>query len=253
MAKGHVLYTDDGDMIDGNGNILPAVNFAGITFDNNASALVIGLVNSYYLITDWDADMPELISNGDNSANNITVGKTGIYRVHLKVDGESAAANKIFEWYVFELSSTATAITAVTVADPAVITASGHGFSNGDKIAIKSVAGMVEINDRIFTVADVSGTTFELTDDGGVSPANDIDGTGFTTYTSGGTVQLATQTIIHLHRKFNSGGATDIGCMSDNAFVPLTINSKTEVYIKGITDTTNLTHEHANHSIIRIN
>lgn len=253
MAKGHVLHDDNGDLIDGAGNIIPACNFAGINFNNNTSELAIGLVDSFYLVKDWDVDMPGLISDGDNTSNDITAGATGNYRIHTKVDGESAAGNKIFEWYVFELSSIATAITAATAADPVVITAAGHGFTGGEKVAIKSVGGMVEINDRIFTVADVSGDTFELTDDGGSSPANDIDGTGFTAYTSGGTVQEATQTIIHLHSKFATGGTSDIVCVSDNAIVPLTLNNTVELYIKGITDTTNFIHEHSNFSIQRIN
>lgn len=251
MAKGHVLYNDNGDIIDGNGNLIPATNHAGISFDNNVSAVVIGLVDSFYFIKNWDVDMPELISNGDNTSNDITVGATGTYSINIKLDGESAAANKIFEWYVFELSSTATAITAATAADPVVITAAGHGLSNGDKLAIKGVGGMVEINDRIFTVADVSGATFELTDDGGASPANDINGIGFTAYTSGGTVQEATQTIVHCHRKFSSGGATDIGDFGDSALVSLTANNTVEIYLKGITDTSNFTHDHANFWIER--
>jgi hypothetical protein len=110
---------------------------------------------------------------------------------------------------------------------------------------------MVEINDRIFTVQDVSGATFELTDDGGASPANDIDGSGFTAYTSGGTVQKANLIQVHSHRKFSAGGATDIGSMGDHNIVALTKDRTVELYIKGVSDTTNFTHESGQLSLDR--
>jgi hypothetical protein len=70
-------------------------------------------------------------------------------------------------------------ITAATSADPVVITSAGHGYSNGDRVFITNVGGMVELNNREFTVANKTTDTFEL---------SGIDGTGFTTYTSGGKV-----------------------------------------------------------------
>ena len=36
-------------------------------------------------------------------------------------------------------------ITGATAANPVVITSAGHGFSNGDKISISKVVGMVEL------------------------------------------------------------------------------------------------------------
>lgn len=78
-------------------------------------------------------------------------------------------------------------ITGATQADPVVITSASHGYSNGDHVYIEGVGGMTELNGRWFIVANVATNTFELTDpyDGG---ATDIDGTGYTAYTSGGTV-----------------------------------------------------------------
>jgi len=69
-------------------------------------------------------------------------------------------------------------ISAATQANPVVVTATGHGYSNGDRVFIKDVAGMVELNNREFTVANKTTNTFEL---------SGIDGTGFTAYSSGGT------------------------------------------------------------------
>ena len=75
-------------------------------------------------------------------------------------------------------------ITGATSADPVVITATSHGYSDGDTVYITDVGGMTEINNRWFIVANKATHTFELTDpyDGG----SDIDGSGYTTYTSGG-------------------------------------------------------------------
>jgi hypothetical protein len=72
-----------------------------------------------------------------------------------------------------------TAITAITKANPAVVTANSHGLSNGDRVFIASVGGMTEVNNREFTVAGATTNTFEL---------SGIDSSAFTTYTSGGTV-----------------------------------------------------------------
>lgn len=76
-------------------------------------------------------------------------------------------------------------ITAITNADPAVVTINSHGYSNGDEVYISSVGGMTELNGRNFKVANVTTNTFELTDLGD----NDIDSTGYGTYSSGGTAE----------------------------------------------------------------
>jgi len=76
-------------------------------------------------------------------------------------------------------------ITGATKADPVVITSAAHGFTDGDEVRILSVLGMTELNENIYIVDDGATNTFELTD----SDGNDIDGTEFTTYVSGGTAQ----------------------------------------------------------------
>jgi hypothetical protein len=233
--------------------VRPKQNYAGIGFDDNAAVTTIQLVNSYELIVDWDTDMPESLSDGDNTSNNITVGATGIYLVTFAAHGESAAANKIFEWDLYELDATSSAITSSTNADPVVVTATAHGFSDGDEVAIKGVTTQVELNNRIFKVADKADNTFELTDDGGASPGNDIDGTGHAGAGTGGTATLATKAnLVHAHRKFSAGGATDIGSMGASVLCSLTKDKTLELYIKGISDATNFTHEHAVLSITRV-
>ena len=73
-------------------------------------------------------------------------------------------------------------ISGATQANPVVITATGHSYDNGDEISITSVAGMTELNNKRYLVANKTTNTFEITDVDGTN----INGTGFTAYTSGG-------------------------------------------------------------------
>ena len=69
-------------------------------------------------------------------------------------------------------------ITAITKANPAVVTASSHGYNNGDEVYITAVAGMIQLNGRWFTVANKTTNTFEL---------SGVNSSDYSTYTSGGT------------------------------------------------------------------
>jgi len=55
-----------------------------------------------------------------------------------------------------------TAITAATKANPAVITASSHGYSDGDYVDIRGVAGMTELNGNRYIVIEKTTNTFEI-------------------------------------------------------------------------------------------
>lgn len=70
-------------------------------------------------------------------------------------------------------------ITGITQANPAVVTANAHGHANGDLVYITGVAGMTEVNGRIFTVAGATANTFQL---------SGVNSTGYTAYSSGGFV-----------------------------------------------------------------
>jgi len=84
-------------------------------------------------------------------------------------------------------------ITGITQAFPAVITSVAHGFSNGDKVNLSSIAGMTELNGLFFIVSDKTADTFNLKYVNG----NYVDSTGYHVYTSGGHIkpifQLTTQ------------------------------------------------------------
>ncbi len=75
-------------------------------------------------------------------------------------------------------------ITGATVANPVVVTATAHGFADGDEIRINDVLGMTELNGNKYLVANQAANTFELNDFDGTN----IDGSAFTAYTSAGVV-----------------------------------------------------------------
>ena len=73
-------------------------------------------------------------------------------------------------------------ISGITQANPAVVTATSHGYSNGDEVVVSSVVGMTEVNSKRFLVADKTTNTFELQNKDGT----DINSSAFTAYSSGG-------------------------------------------------------------------
>lgn len=78
-------------------------------------------------------------------------------------------------------------ITAATAASPVQLTAASHGISNGTIIRVTGAGGMTQINDRAFVASAVATNTLEL---------KGVNGSGYTTYTSGGTIVAQTMTNI---------------------------------------------------------
>jgi hypothetical protein len=78
----------------------------------------------------------------------------------------------------FVLKPVAT-ITGITQANPAVVTAA-NTFANGEKVSLSAIVGMTELNGTTPTIANVTGTTFELVG---------VDSTAFGAYVSGGSAQ----------------------------------------------------------------
>jgi hypothetical protein len=79
-------------------------------------------------------------------------------------------------------------ISAITEAAIAKVTfGAAHGFSVGDVVTFAAIGGMVELNGTTTMVIAVEGTTIIYID---------VDTTGYTTYTSGGTATAATYTVI---------------------------------------------------------
>lgn len=90
---------------------------------------------------------------------------------------------------IFDASSALTPSAITKAANGQITTSAAHGLSNGDKVEMVDIGGMVELN---------SDTTVDATGDGAivatitvVDPTNftiDINTTGYTTFTSGGSI-----------------------------------------------------------------
>jgi len=68
-------------------------------------------------------------------------------------------------------------VTAATAADPIALTSAAHGLALGARVYIESMDEMTELNDLTHTVYAVTDDTFSI----------DIDGSGYTPETTGGT------------------------------------------------------------------
>lgn len=77
------------------------------------------------------------------------------------------------------------AITAVTQANPGVVTSAGHRLVNGDQVTISGVGGMTQLNGNTYTVASATTDTFAL---------SATDTAAFGAYTTGGVWKLAAPT-----------------------------------------------------------
>lgn len=73
-------------------------------------------------------------------------------------------------------------ITGITKANPAVVTAAGHGLRSGDLVALASIGGMTELNGNSYIVDVLTTGTFAL---------RGVNSTAYGTYTSGGTYARA--------------------------------------------------------------
>jgi len=80
-----------------------------------------------------------------------------------------------------QVLSAAKTISAITKANPAVLTSSSHGYSNGDEVFLSNSGAMTELKSRNYRVANSTTNTFTLTDLHGAA----INSTGFTTFDSG--------------------------------------------------------------------
>lgn len=73
------------------------------------------------------------------------------------------------------------AITGITQANPAVVTAAGHGLSNGDRVYLLGVGGMTQVDSFVantsYVVASATTNTFAL---------SGVNSSGYSAFTSGG-------------------------------------------------------------------
>jgi hypothetical protein len=128
-------------------------------------------------------------------------------------------------------SAATKAITNVTKANPAVVTSTSHGYSDGDIITIDGVVGMTELNGRAFVVSGASGSplspnSFKLTG---------VNSTNYTTYTSGGTSSKQTMSAVGSVTGFDGPDG-----QSDEIDVTHLASSAKE-YLVGLSDPGNVT------------
>lgn len=130
--------------------------------------------------TTWSLDQVDFSPNTTQPTSvSASAGGAGSNTFRYKVTAVNAETGEE------SLPGTGTAsmtITAITSADPAVVTSTAHGLSDGEEVYISGVVGMTELNGRIFYVANVTANTFELENE---------DSTNYTTYASGGTALRA--------------------------------------------------------------
>jgi Flp pilus assembly protein TadG len=104
-------------------------------------------------------------------------------------------------------------ITNISRANPAVVTANGHGYSNGQVIYIDGVHGMTNLNGDQFTVTNATTNTFKLS---GVNSRN------YHSYTSGGTAyKVCTSPGCEFYKFTNTSGQSRTfrisSCVSERA------------------------------------
>jgi len=78
-------------------------------------------------------------------------------------------------------------ITDISSAKPGVVTCSAHTFINNDLVIFSgcAAAGLTDMDGNVFRVSGKTDDTFELEE----SDGDDVDTTGYGTYTSGGSVR----------------------------------------------------------------
>lgn len=102
---------------------------------------------------------------------------------HIKL-GSSAAPSTSYEAMMDHCRThrflTQSNISGISKAAAGVVTHAGtYTYTTGDTVTLSSVGGMVEVNNRHFTITVISPTSFSINQ----------NTTGYTTYTSGGVVQ----------------------------------------------------------------
>lgn len=90
-------------------------------------------------------------------------------------------------------------VSAISKADPAVVSETAHGRVDGDVVRITGALGMTEVNGIPFVVNQTESGTYELLD---------VDSRAYGTYTSGGVADLALFSTLCELTGFNRTGGT---------------------------------------------
>lgn len=130
----------------------------------------------------------------------------------------------------FEVESTldaAKTITGITKANPGVVTATAHGYSNGDVVVLgDDLQGMIELAGQIVRVANVATNTYEL---------EGVDTTNFSTFTSGSGKKISAWVTLGQARTLS------VGSVSPNRKDASTLISTDREYLNGLSDSPEIT------------
>ena len=119
-------------------------------------------------------------------------------------------------------------ITAISKASPAVVSCTGHGYSNGDIVFVLA-EGMFQVDARVFRVSDVATDTFKLEGE---------DSTEFDDFISGTVAKVTLATNITTATTISSSGG-------DFAMIDkTTIHQNTRSEMPGLPNAINYTMEH---------
>lgn len=138
--------------------------------------------------------------------------------------------NSGLKLYMESAIAAAKTITAITNANPGVITSAAHGYSNGDIVVLK-VQGMVELNGRMFKVVSVATDTFRVA---AVDGTNGIDTTLYGIFSSGTAEKLTLGTSITGVQEFSPSGGdiktVDTTTVNDTVDTQITVGATAMAY-----------------------
>ena len=140
----------------------------------------------------------------------------------IKADGDSGrnegSFTKMTHVFVQQCGTapTQTLITAITKANPCVISCPGHTITAGQEVFIKGVGGMVELGGRYTVASVVAGVSVTL---------SGVNSTGYTSFTGLGTIEAITTP--------TSGGMIWKGQLLYQDNCAFTLNQNAALYIKG--------------------
>lgn len=153
------------------------VNINTTSYGNYTSG---GVINKIY-------EVPSPYQLADLFALKYAQNADTMYIVHPNYEPMKLTRTAATTWTLALFSRTADpflvkkTITAVSQANPAAVTAVGHGYLTGQQIIINGIVGMTQLNSslngQIYTITKTGADTFTL---------NGIDSSAYTTYVSGG-------------------------------------------------------------------
>lgn len=167
------------------GDIIFLEGMSGLVQANNKQYSISGTPSSNYT---FNLVVPDGTAGFANWSAGGTASKVIVFDCTTKKFNPFANSdNKVrCGWVYFYVSTTGTDLTAnmnitnATKADPCVLTVPGHGYSNGVQVYVDGVVGMTQLNGIYYYI------TLDPIDPHNKFSLNNIDSSGFTTYSSGG-------------------------------------------------------------------